>query len=139
MAWKFSKRSLDNLAHAHPALKKIAMRALELTPYDFTVIETIRSVEQQRKNVAKGVSKTMKSYHLPNKYGVAQALDFAVWRPADATHKSAITWEEKYYYPVAEAFKQAAKELGYKLESGADWGWDHGHVQLMPRDLPLDA
>lgn len=58
----YSQKSLGKLEKAHPKLYKLFIRVGQLFPN--TILETERSEEQQRKNVEKGVSKTMKSKHL---------------------------------------------------------------------------
>ena len=63
--FKFSQKSLNNLQGVKPELVKVVKRALELSPVDFGVREGLRTVEQQRENVRKGVSQTMNSKHRP--------------------------------------------------------------------------
>ena len=64
----FSKKSLEkvNNPKLHPRMREFLIEAISTSPIDFTVIETVRTVEQQKINVAKGVSKTMKSRHIPS-------------------------------------------------------------------------
>lgn len=58
----YSQKSLGKLDAADPDLKRLFLRVGPRFPN--TILETIRSMEQQRKNVEKGVSKTMDSKHL---------------------------------------------------------------------------
>ena len=56
MSFKFSKKSLEKLNHTklHPDLRQLMLEAIKNSPIDFSVIETVRTVEQQKINVAKG-------------------------------------------------------------------------------------
>ena len=79
--YKFSNKSLERLNNpkVHPKIRQLMNEAIKYAPIDFTVIETVRTVAQQKLNVAKGVSKTMKSRHIPetNKSGLCEAIDIA--------------------------------------------------------------
>lgn len=123
---KFSKTSMTRLNTCHPDLKRVAIRALELSPYDFGVTEGVRTIERQKELVSSGASKTMNSRHLPNDDGVSEALDIAIYLD------SGLTWEIGYYRKVAQAFFDAAIELGVQIEWGGLWRTfvDGPHYQL---------
>lgn len=122
----FSKKSLDKLEKLDERLQRVAHRALELSPYDFGITETLRTVERQKELIKLKKSWTMNSRHLPNAKGEAEALDFAVWVNGH------LTWEAKYYRKVVQAFIQAAIEEGVEVEFGGLWESveDWPHVQL---------
>ncbi|MEQ6355292.1 M15 family metallopeptidase [Lysinibacillus sp. M3] len=90
------------------------------------IYETIRTIEQQKLNVAKGVSQTMKSYHL-----VGQALD---WVLVDSNGNA--LWNA-YKTPNADKVINYAKKLGF--ESGRDWGWDSPHLQYEYKGYGTDT
>lgn len=121
MSYKFGKRSLDNLNGVNPLLINVLNRALEISPVDFGIIQGKRSIDEQRKNVAKGVSQTMNSRHLEECpiddnvcYGNAvDVLPSAI--------KPGMNWDLKYFTPVLKAIKQAGDELGVKLRFGINW------------------
>lgn len=117
----FSQRSEDNLIGVHPDLIKVANRALELTAIDFGIIEGLRSVEKEREMVAEGKSQTMNSRHL-----TGHAIDFAAYIG------NVLTWEEKYYNQIADAFLQAAAELKIPIIWGGSWVTlkDLDHIEL---------
>ena len=48
MSYRFSQNSLDHLDGVHPDLVRVAHRALSITPYDFGIIEGVRSKEEQK-------------------------------------------------------------------------------------------
>lgn len=115
--FKFSKKSLDKINNIkfHPKLKLLLNEAIKTTPIDFTVIETVRTIEQQRIYVAKGTSKTMKSRHIPstNKSGLCEAFDIAPY-PID--------WNNiARFKQLAEHIKKVAKQLNIAITWGGDF------------------
>lgn len=110
MGYRLGARSKKRLEGVHPDLVRVVERAIELTEVDFTVLEGMRTVARQKKLVAKGASTTMNSRHL-----TGHAVDIGAW--VDGT----VRWDWPLYYKLAEAMKQAAKELNVDLEWGGDW------------------
>jgi peptidoglycan L-alanyl-D-glutamate endopeptidase CwlK len=90
--------------------KLVAIVELASKSSPFVVVEGIRTVERQKELVAKGASKTMNSKHL-----VGRAVDLA------PTIGGQIRWDWPLFYPMAEAVKDAAKELGITIVWGGDW------------------
>lgn len=123
--FKFSTRSLNEMKGVHPDLIRVTYRALQLSPYDFVITDGKRTLAEQRKHVRNGASKTMKSRHL-----TGHAVDFV------AIVHGKISYKEQYMRPVADAFSQAAKELGIPIKRGIDWGWDSPHIELDKRKYP---
>lgn len=116
----YDKRNRDNIAKLGPATKAAALKLYDYcikNKINILIYETIRTVEQQKKNVREGKSKTMKSYHL-----VGQALD---WVLVDA--KGNALWNG-YNTPPAQQVIKYAKSIGFV--SGHDWGWDSPHLQF---------
>jgi peptidoglycan L-alanyl-D-glutamate endopeptidase CwlK len=116
--YRLSQRSMQNLSGVHPDLVAVVKRAIEITEQDFSVIEGVRNIDRQRKLVAQGKSKTMNSRHL-----TGHAVDLAPYP---------LSWDWEYFYPIADAMKQAAEELEVDLEWGGDWSSfpDGPHFQL---------
>lgn len=110
--WQLSQRSLDRLKGVNANLVKVVKRAIEISEYDFMVVEGLRTIETQKEYVKKGVSKTMNSYHL-----TGHAVDLA------PLENGAIDWNNTkgQFDSVAKAMKQAAKDLGVQIEWGGDW------------------
>lgn len=126
--FKFSKKSLEKINNPklHPKLKLLLTEAIKTSPIDFTVIETVRTLEQQRIYVAKGTSKTLKSRHIPstNKSGMCEAFDIAPY-PID--------WKNiKRFVVLSDHIKKTANTLGINIEYGGDWKTfkDYPHYQL---------
>jgi peptidoglycan L-alanyl-D-glutamate endopeptidase CwlK len=124
MGYTLGPRSRDNLEGVHTDLQRVVERAIEITDKDFTVIEGLRDIERQRELVNTGKSTTMNSRHL-----TGHAVDIAPWP---------ISWDWEYFYPIADAMKQAAEELEVDLEWGGDWKSfpDGPHYQLSRKAYP---
>lgn len=122
--YKLSLRSRQRLSGVHPDLVAVVERAIEITTQDFAVTEGIRNVERQRQLVATGKSTTMNSRHL-----TGHAVDLVPWP---------VSWEWEDFYPIADAMKEAAKELEVDLEWGGDWKKfpDGPHFQLSWKKYP---
>lgn len=54
MAYKFGKRSLDNLAMVHPKMVTLMMEAIKESPVDFTIVCGHRTASEQKALYAKG-------------------------------------------------------------------------------------
>lgn len=126
MIYKFSERSEKLLEQCEPSLARVAKLALRHSRYDFAITSTLRTKEEQERLVRDGKSQTMLSRHLPNKNGLSEALDFAVYA------NGGITWQDRYYKTVIQAFFRAAIDLGVQIESGGLWQTpiDFPHIQL---------
>lgn len=121
MAFKFGSRSLGNISGTHPELQRVILRALELSPVDFLVTDGLRTLAEQRRFVATGKSKTMKSKHL-----TGRAIDYVAW--ANGT----FTYNYSKMLSISKAFKAASAELDIPIDWGGDWKSfvDTPHIQL---------
>ena len=99
MSFKLSSRSLGRLDGVDEKLSNIVKRAIEYTTVDFGVIQGLRSVEEQKELVARGLSKTMKSKHLEGR-----AVDLMAYLNGRGC------WEINVYDEIADAMKRAAIE-----------------------------
>lgn len=120
-AFVFGQRSKNNLVGVNPVLIRVLYRALEITTEDFAVIQGVRSLEEQRKNLAKGTSQTLNSRHLeecPIDDGVCMGNAVDILPTAI---KPGMNWEPKYFDPILNAIKQAGDELGVRLRFGKNW------------------
>jgi peptidoglycan L-alanyl-D-glutamate endopeptidase CwlK len=110
MGYALSGRSIARLHGVDEDLVKVVKRAIEITGVDFGVIQGLRTVEEQKKLVAKGASKTMKSKHL-----TGDAVDLSAYIG------KRLSWEITLYDDIADAMKIAAIELGVSIRWGAAW------------------
>lgn len=116
MSFILGKRSLGNLEGVHPDLVKIVKIAITTTTQDFTVLDGIRTVEEQRENVCRGVSKTMNSMHIPQKDGYGHAVDLVPWINGNPR------WEWDAMYPICMAMGEAARQHRIPIRWGGFWG-----------------
>ena len=125
--YKLGTGSRQRLNGVHPDLVHVVGRAIEITEVDFTVLEGLRTVERQKKLLAKGASKTMRSRHIT---GHAVDLGAYVDRRVD--------WSWPLYHQIAAAMKQAAKELKIPITWGGNWRKfpDGPHFQLQWKHYP---
>lgn len=128
MAFLFSRRSLRNLNGVHEDLVKVAHRALAITPVDFVVIEGLRTKARQRKLLKEGKTTTLNSRHL-----TGHAIDVVPWIG------DTVSWDWADFYPLADAFKQAAEDCEVPIEWGGDWRTfkDAPHFQLPWDEYPV--
>lgn len=124
---KFSQRSLNNLAGVHPDLVRCAELALQASACDFTVIEGLRTAARQKELIARGASRTMRSYHLRHGDGYGHAIDLYPYyngsvqgastpKSPEERKQNEACWRE-----IARAMKQAASSLGIRITWGGDW------------------
>lgn len=118
--FKLGAASLKELTGVHPQLVATVKRAIEVSEQDFTVHDGIRTIEEQKRFVAQGVSKTMDSKHLRG-----LAVDLVPW--IDGKPR----WWWPQIYSIAAAMYVAARELNAK---SIYWGaaWDRPLLELTP-------
>ncbi|MDO5058600.1 MAG: M15 family metallopeptidase [Neisseria sp.] len=115
-------RSLQRLQGVHPDLVRVIKRAIEITQIDFAVNEGLRTLERQRQLVKTGASQTLNSKHLKQPSGYGHAVDLVPYLDTDGNGTPEISWHWPHFYPLAEAVRQAAKELGVRIRWGGCWG-----------------
>lgn len=118
MGYQLGNKSRERLQGVHPDLVAVVERAIEISEQDFSVAEGLRSIDRQHELYNTGRSKTLKSRHL-----TGHAVDLFPYP---------VSWDWEYYYPIANAMKAAAEQLGVDLEWGGDWKSfpDGPHFQL---------
>tara|TARA_R110000737_G_scaffold124051_2_gene156275 strand:- start:2322 stop:2777 length:456 start_codon:yes stop_codon:yes gene_type:complete len=110
MSFKLSQRSLDRLEGVDERLQSVVKSAIGMTKTDFGVICGLRTIEEQRKLVDKGASKTMKSKHIGG-----DAVDLMAYIGSRGS------WELNLYDDLADSMKEAAIHLGVPVRWGAAW------------------
>lgn len=128
----FGEESSRNLEGVDPRLVNVCATAIKIM--DFKVLDGLRTVEEQKINVARGKSWTMNSKHLPDpKTGYSRAVDLAPWP---------VSWEDKEMFCVlAGVMRTVAFGQGIKLRWGGDWNQndstrdeknrDYGHFEIV--------
>lgn len=128
--FRLSQRSLARLIGVHPDLVAVVQMAIQRTAVDFTVVEGVRTLAQQREYITRGASQTMASLHLPQADGLGHAVDLA------PLMGGAIPWNNwQVFADLAAVVKACAVEPGVPVEWGGDWRTfkDGPHFQI-PRD-----
>ena len=115
MSFRLSQRSLDRLEGVHPDMAAVVERAIQLTEVDFGVTQGVRTLDEQKANVAAGRSQTMKSKHLLQDDGFSHAVDVVAYVGPD------VSWELNLYDDIADAFKEASVREGVGIRWGASW------------------
>ena len=115
MSFRLSQRSMDRLEGVHPDMTAVVERAIQLTGIDFGVTQGVRTLDEQKANVAAGRSQTMRSKHLLQQTGFSHAVDVVAYVGSD------ISWELNLYDNICDAFKTAAEEVGCSIKWGAAW------------------
>lgn len=113
----FSTRSLKNLSGVHPNLIAVVGLALAQSHVDFTVVEGLRDMETQRKNVASGVSQTMNSKHLKQSDGFGHAVDLYPYFDGSVQ----VHAPEEDFKAIDCAMQAAADTLGVRITWGGSW------------------
>ena len=118
---KFGSTSLKHMKGLHPDLLKVLNAAILDTPIDFRITDGKRTIEEQRKFVKEGKSKTLKSRHLSGK-----AVDI-VGLPGGR-----VSWRIPVYQTVAKHILAKAKKLNISLTWGGSWKSfpDYVHFEL---------
>lgn len=125
--FKLSSRSILNLNGVDADLQRVVKRALELSTVDFMVIEGVRSVARQKELVRTGASKTMNSRHI-----TGDAVDLV------PVIDGQVRWDWPAFYPIAEAMRAAAQELGVKVRWGGVWDKALNDIKASPADEVRD-
>ncbi len=136
MGFNFSQRSLDKLKGVHPDLVAVLHEAIKRSPFDFAIVQGVRTQAEQNALYEQGRTKpgpivtwTRNSNHIPKADGYGHAIDFA------AFVNGALTWDEKYYPRIADTIIGVGLELGTPVESGAYWkNKDWGHIELAQKE-----
>jgi peptidoglycan L-alanyl-D-glutamate endopeptidase CwlK len=103
-------QSQAKLAGVHPDLVRVVGRAIELTAQDFSVIDGVRTLAEQKRYVASGASQTLDSRHL-----TGHAVDLAAYINGQSR------WETVPLCDIAEAVRMAARELNVPIRWGGCW------------------
>ena len=127
MTFRLSIRSRDRLKGVHPDLVAVVERAIQLTGVDFMITEGLRTPARQAELVRAGASRTQNSRHL-----TGHAVDVA------ALVAGQVRWDWPLYPRIAEAFRQASRELNTPITWGGDWPRlrDGPHFELARQAYP---
>lgn len=109
--YKFSTRSWNNLQGVDPKLCVLMGRAIQYAPYDFMIIEGLRTEERQAELLRQGATTTMNSRHL-----TGHAVDIAIW------HQGKVNWDFPKYKTLYKHIQEIAdEEPGINITWGGNW------------------
>lgn len=130
-------RTLDDLSSPfRPKVFELLARLVE-KGIPVLIVDTLRTEAEHASNLAKGVSWTARSKHLPRKLRgwpttdpdaeKSDAIDLCPWEQYDAHGPDKLGWEPGH--PGWNVIRDEAEKLG--LRSGSRWKQkDLGHVEL---------
>lgn len=149
MSRGFSQRSKTALVGVHPKLVAVVTDALQTSPYDFMVVQGVRSREQCMVNYGKGrTASQIAKWGIPAAYakpGEAKVTWLA--NPFNSLHcvqadgyghavdllPEPYDWKDiAHFKAVAAACKAAAAHRGVRIVWGGDWSStkDYPHIEL---------
>ena len=139
--YRFGKSSKAKLDTCHPKLVGIANLAIQLSPYDFTIVHGWRGRDVQDALFESNASQKKFPFSMHNHVDERSkpsslAIDFAPWI------KNKIPWDDTHIFAViAGCFHAAASELEERIRYGGDWDsdgstkdqtlMDWGHVEIL--------
>jgi len=109
-------------------LRSIIIEAMSFQIMDFSVLCGIRTLDEQKELVSKGLSRTLNSRHLPNKNGLSEAVDIAPYPIDWNNHQS--------FHRLAGIVQAAASLHDTRLRWGGDWDGDNDTNDQSFIDLP---
>lgn len=127
---KLSQSDERHLKKLHPDLARVVRRCAadwKAADKSFFITCSLRTLAEQKKLLAAGASRTLRSRHLPGKTnGLAHAVDLAMRMGKD------VKWDEPLFVDLGKRMKAAAKAEKVPLEWGGDWKSfsDKPHFQL---------
>jgi peptidoglycan L-alanyl-D-glutamate endopeptidase CwlK len=127
---KLSPRDEAHLKRVHPDLARVIRRAAAIWPHKgqvFFITCSLRTMEEQRKLLAAGATRTLRSRHLPGKTNkLSHAIDLALKLDGK------VRWDWPLFAQMAKTVKAAAKTEKVSIEWGGDWKTfrDGPHFQL---------
>jgi peptidoglycan L-alanyl-D-glutamate endopeptidase CwlK len=129
MGYTLGARSRAELAGVHPKLVQCVESAIAITEQDFTVMDGLRTLAEQKVNLSRGVSKTMNSQHLPQADGLGHAVDLVPWINGGPR------WEWPPIYRIAAAMLIASRQHGVRLRWGGVWDKELATLAPVAADL----
>lgn len=126
MTYALGAGSKRELVGVHPFLQEVVEEAILHTEQDFAVHDGLRTMEEQRAYVARGVSKTMNSKHMKQPDGYGHAFDLVPYI------NGKLRWEWKPIYVIAAAVQKAVRVVNQRRAAAGQpthklrWGgvWD---------------
>lgn len=128
-------KSEAKLKKVHPDLVRVVRRTARLIKdksFGFIITCGVRTLEEQKKLLKQGATRTLNSRHIPGPDGYSKAVDFAV------TLDGKVRWDWPLYQRLAVIVKEAAKQEKVSITWGGDWKTfrDGPHFELSKIKYP---
>lgn len=135
---KFGSVSRSHLVGVDERLVRVHNEVIK--HYDHSIIDGVRTVEEQKKNVAKGVSKTMRSKHLEGKATDSMPYPPINWGKVEKALNAVKAIDPKLdllrYYHFQGFVLGTAAQMGIDLRQGVDWNENNDPSDQTFHDLP---
>lgn len=141
--YSFGKRSRERLDTCHPDLVAIAEELIKI--YDFSVLEGLRTLEQQQDYYHNGRSKldgiNKKSKHQDDGSGLSKAFDIMPYKKGSNAFSGNEKDNRRFYYMAGLLKGIAAKlledgKISHTVRWGGDWDSDDIYNDQNFDDLP---
>lgn len=145
-----SDASIEKMKGVHPKLIELMKKAIGDSPYDFKIVQGLRTAEYQNSLYQQGRTKpgkivtkldgySRKSNHQAKADGYGHAVDIAVCGHYDQNGDyvkymtDAEMFDNKKLVEISRHVKAVAKEMGMEIVWGGDWKtlYDTPHYELV--------
>ena len=145
-----SEASIEKMKGVHPKLIGLMKKAISNSPYDFKIVQGLRTAEYQNELYQQGRTKpgkivtkldgyNKKSNHQAKADGYGHAVDIAVCGHYDQNGiyvkytTDAEMFDNKKLVEISRHVKAVAKEMGMEIVWGGDWKtlYDTPHYELV--------
>ena len=145
-----SDASIEKMKGVHPKLIELMKKAISNSPYDFKIVQGLRTAEYQNSLYQQGRTKpgkivtkldgyNRKSNHQAKADGYGHAVDIAVCGHYDQNGDyvkcttDAEMFDNKKLVEISRHVKAVAKEMGIEIVWGGDWKtlYDTPHYELV--------
>ena len=145
-----SDASIEKMKGVHPKLIELMKKAISNSPYDFKIVQGLRTAEYQNELYQQGRTKpgkivtkldgyNRKSNHQAKADGYGHAVDIAVCGHYDQNGNyvkcttDAEMFDNKKLVEISRHVKAVAKEMGLDIVWGGDWKtlYDTPHYELV--------
>lgn len=145
-----SDASIEKMKGVHPKLIELMKKAISNSPYDFKIVQGLRTAEYQNELYQQGRTKpgkivtkldgyNKKSNHQAKTDGYGHAVDIAVCGHYDQNGNyvkyttDAEMFDNKKLVEISRHVKAVAKEMGMEIVWGGDWKtlYDTPHYELV--------
>jgi putative secretion activating protein len=145
-----SDASIEKMKGVHPKLIELMKKAIGDSPYDFKIVQGLRTAEYQNSLYQQGRTKpgkivtkldgyNRKSNHQAKSDGYGHAVDIAVCGQYDQNGNyvkcttDAEMFDNKKLVEISKHIKAVAKDMGLEIVWGGDWKtlYDTPHYELV--------